>query len=882
MSNILQKLFIEEPVLISGYTISRWNPPVTRVTTTPVVRWVPGTSYSQTITSFGVGFNPPSPYYTVAHYTDGSTTLLESGIPLTKEVSFVQINALNGLWSVIEYFNADGSTTTTINGTTAGYYETNYVTKTVTSPGYYSYTIQPDTYEIVYNPNTGWNSSARSIVSILGNGTATFSPRVDVTGAVVGLNEVYDSIGSDYFEISFGIFFKRGFYKIVEQGVVKTSSLAYVSGDIFSISRTDNEIFYAINNQVFYKSTILSFDELLLDCSLYSGGDSIYNASLVNESDVVSRFAAITAIGNLYARPKATAAISAQATLAFKGVYSNANGVNAAVNITAVATLTNNKQFGGYPVISSISTLTSIGRTLTGVKAALGGLTANATSGYEIYAEVVASLPSMTASAGAGSEVVNFTYIAAGFDALILDARCLTGETNLDHTVSLQPLSVLGTTHNSSGTVHSKTSQINAFSVIDIAKVTASASILANSTVYFNGNYTLGGNSLVVSKVNINAFSVIDIAKVTASASILANSTVYFNGTYTDNGDLNSYAGMTGELGAMAVYAGQFPDLGNFAVLPFITSTLVVSGYSSDVNSAALTFIDSTIEGYGGAITEEDAINFIDLSAFSCIGTHLDYGNANVAFSTFTLSSTGIGYGTSNASIGFISSTITSFGGANSELTAPVFTLASTGSYIPLGNATLDFLTWSVSSTGTLDAIGNATIGFPVFTSVWGSAVLPAPFLNLSAIGSITVANAVAYVLNIVTNESTRYTNQNWDHIVVLGNKPYGVTSTGLYLLEGSTDNGIAIDTYMATKETDLGTNMAKSIPTIYLNSDTLTYTTAYMDGVAQTPQASSFTGRKCHLSRGAEARYVKLKISGIKNLQGLEILPEIKSRRVK
>ena len=314
----------------------------------------------------------------------------------------------------------------------------------------------------------------------------------------------------------------------------------------------------------------------------------------------------------------------------------------------------------------------------------------------------------------------------------------------------------------------------------------------------------------------------------------------------------------------------------------YITPSILASGYSTDLNSGTLTFIDSTIEGYGGAITEEEAINFVDLSTFSCTGTHLDYGNANIAFSTFTLSSTGLGYGTSNASIGFISSTITSFGGVDASLVAPVFSLSSTGSYIPLGGASLDFLTWSVSSTGTLDKIGNATIGFPTFTSVWGSAALPAPFLNLAATGSVAIANSVAYVLNIVTNESTRYTNQNWDHIVVLGNKPYGVTSTGLYLLEGATDNGVAIDTYMATKETDLGSNMAKSIPTIYLNSDTLTYTTAYMDGVAQTPQASSFSGRKCHLSRGAEARYVKLKISGIKNLQGLEILPEIKSRRVK
>lgn len=789
MSNILQKLFIETPVLIPGYTIRHWNPSVTNVVTTKIFHWVPGTSYSETFNGT-ISFETPSPYYTVVHYADGSTSLLETGVPLTKKVSFVQINALNGSWSVIEYFNADGSTTTTMSGTTQGYYVTENVTNLVTTPGYYSYTVQPDTYSISYSPNTGWNSSARSIASVLSNGTGKFSPRVDVTGAVVGLNEVFDSSKSDYFEISFGIYFNRGYYRVVEQGVFKTNGLIYQTDDIFSVSRTNNEIFYAINDQVFYKSSTLSYDELLLDCSLYSGGDSIYNASLSDISDVIASSAFITALGNTYAQPKATANVLTQSNLTFRGVYSSNTGVNANVNITAVSVLTNNKQFGGYPNIAATSTLTSVGHSLTGIQASLGGLTVKATSGYEAYAEIIVSLPAMTASAGAGFVVANFTYIAAAFESITSESICLTGETNLDHTVSLQPMSAL----------------------------------LSNKL----------------------------------------------------------YAGITGSFGSMDVYAGQFPDLGNYAVLPFITSSISASGYSTDLNSGTLTFIDSTIEGYGGAITEEAAVNFVDLSTFSCTGTHLDYGNANIAFSTFTLSGTGIGYGTSNTSIGFISSTITSFGGTNAAITAPVFGLSSTGSYIPLGGANLDFLTWSISSTGMLDATGNATIGFPTFTSVWGSAALPAPFLNLAATGSVAIANSVAYVLNIMTNESTRYTNQIWDHIVVLGNKPYGVTSTGLYLLEGATDNGVAIDTYMATKETDLGTNMAKSIPTIYLNSDTQTYTTAYMDGVAQTPQASSFTGRKCHLSRGAEARYVKLKISGIKNLQGLEILPELKSRRVK
>lgn len=84
MSNILQKLFIETPVLIPGYTIRHWNPSVTNVVTTKIFHWVPGTSYSETFNGT-ISFETPSPYYTVVHYADGSTSLLETGVPLTKK-----------------------------------------------------------------------------------------------------------------------------------------------------------------------------------------------------------------------------------------------------------------------------------------------------------------------------------------------------------------------------------------------------------------------------------------------------------------------------------------------------------------------------------------------------------------------------------------------------------------------------------------------------------------------------------------------------------------------------------------------------------------------------------------------------------------------------
>lgn len=808
MSNTLQKLFNTSYVLVPGRTIRRWNRPETVVQSMPFPTNVGLLNYAH-IGQFG------DIYYTFYQWVDSGPIMalkpyrwrvniddnesrsyssvefiaLDNSWSVTVAPEPGQIASTGGQWRIYSTGNVQVKVDYVYNNMNFWFYPTD-VQISITKPGYYSYETIPDYYELQYNPNKGWNSSARSIASILGDGTATFSSRIDTTGAVVGLNELYDSLGSNYFEISYGILFANGYYSIVEQGTRKTGKNLFDVSDVFSISRVNDDIFYLKNDVVFYKSLIPSTDELLLDCSLYAAGDSVYNASLVPGSSIIASAANITATSSIYAQPRATADITAQSTTGFTGVYSIGDEAHALANINAISSNQVTQAFGGYPAVTATATLTAISNSKTGVSASLGAMTALLTSGYEFYAEIKASFTPMTAQAGIGELTIENTYIAAAFEGLSVDAIGLTGETTLDTIMALPAMTMLAADH--------------------------------------------------------------------------------------------PYAAISGTLSSMNAQAGEFADYGNYAIVPFITSSILASGYSTDLNSGTLTFIDSTIEGYGGAITEEEAVNFADFSTFSCTGTHLDYGNANIAFSAFTLSSTGIGYGTSNASIGFISSTITSFSGANAAIAAPVFSLAGTGSYIPLGGADIGFLTWSVSSTGTLDAIGNATIGFPTFTSIWGSAALPAPFLNLAATGSVVIANSVAYVLNIVTNESTRYTNQIWDHIVVLGNKPYGVTSTGLYLLEGATDNGVAIDTYMATKETDLGSNMAKSIPTIYLNSDTQTYTTAYMDGVAQTPQASSFTGRKCHLSRGAEARYVKLKISGIKNLQGLEILPELKSRRVK
>jgi hypothetical protein len=200
---------------------------------------------------------------------------------------------------------------------------TESVTTTTVIPGYYTYDIQPDRYEVSYSPNLGWNASALSIPSIMGNGVATFSIAVAVAGAVVGLNEISDSGGSDYFEITYGLYFAHGRLKVVESGIIKTNALTYDADDVFTISRTDTTVYYAKNDVVFYQSLLPSTAELVLDASLYAGGDSVYNAALVNEQTIViTGIAALSATAELQGAPKASSALTAVSSAGFNGGYS--------------------------------------------------------------------------------------------------------------------------------------------------------------------------------------------------------------------------------------------------------------------------------------------------------------------------------------------------------------------------------------------------------------------------------------------------------------------------------------------------------------------------------------------------------------------------------
>jgi|SRR5450631_91643 len=155
---------------------------------------------------------------------------------------------------------------------------------------------------------------------------------------------------------------------------------------------------------------------------------------------------------------------------------------------------------------------------------------------------------------------------------------------------------------------------------------------------------------------------------------------------------------------------------------------------------------------------------------------------------------------------------------------------------------------------------------------------------GLKAHIDVGAANSVAFCMNIITQESTRWTNIRFNHIIAIGQKYFGVTDAGLFEISTNylTDNSVPINGIARLRDDDYGSFNSKNCPAVYLDSDTKTHITPFVDGVKQHTYPSQFNGRKTRLGLGNQGRYWQFEIQNIVKLNGLEVLVAEKQRRVK
>ena len=137
---------------------------------------------------------------------------------------------------------------------------------------------------------------------------------------------------------------------------------------------------------------------------------------------------------------------------------------------------------------------------------------------------------------------------------------------------------------------------------------------------------------------------------------------------------------------------------------------------------------------------------------------------------------------------------------------------------------------------------------------------------------------AEAYVLNLLTNQVTRYTDFPFFHIAKVGAYWRGFNANGIYTI-GATK--VTTNT-ITTSETDFDTYQSKNVHVLYADSDTEFDVTPIVDGEISDTSTAIFDGRKAKMGRGNKGRYWAFKLDNISALHGLEYLPEALQRRVK
>ena len=260
------------------------------------------------------------------------------------------------------------------------------------------------------------------------------------------------------------------------------------------------------------------------------------------------------------------------------------------------------------------------------------------------------------------------------------------------------------------------------------------------------------------------------------------------------------------------------------ALLATSPPALFSSGRSSaGENDFTYTAPSAHLSAHGGANARLDAPSPVLNVAAAFVG----WGNADIAAPSATLSASGAVSGVGQAALTvYDPHKLIGYSGAVASITLTgKYTVQAQSTAGSIGGAAITCPLFELSASGTAQNYGSANLLAPAARlGAQAQAWLVAPGFTLTAIGSATItATYEAYAVNLLhrntdapVNETTRYTNFPFTHVVRYQNSYYGANSTGLYLLEGATDDGAAIPWEFKTTITDFESPMAKTAVSVY------------------------------------------------------------------
>lgn len=285
----------------------------------------------------------------------------------------------------------------------------------------------------------------------------------------------------------------------------------------------------------------------------------------------------------------------------------------------------------------------------------------------------------------------------------------------------------------------------------------------------------------------------------------------------------------------------------------------------------------------------------------SASGTVTTWAKAALTAPSPTLSASGTVSGMASATLASPSPNLVGYGGAVCSVTITgKATLTATGTTGSIGGAALSCPLFELTASATVQNHGSANLLAPSpRMGASAQAWLIAPSAQLTSIGSAVItATYEAYAVNLghrnpeaTTNEVTRYTNFPFTHVVRYQNSYYGASSTGLYLLEGTTDDATPIPWSFKTGITDFDDAKQKTVAAAYFGGSMPPATTVTLfegDKVGvpyaqTTPRGADLQNYRETFARGVKGRYYALGLSGTGDIELDDLDFEIKqlTRRI-
>lgn len=305
-----------------------------------------------------------------------------------------------------------------------------------------------------------------------------------------------------------------------------------------------------------------------------------------------------------------------------------------------------------------------------------------------------------------------------------------------------------------------------------------------------------------------------------------------------------------------------------------------------------------TLAAYGGT----NVAATMPMVKLGASGTVTSMANIAVTLPRISLDASGRVAASANMAMTMPMATVIGYGGSVISVTMGSITLEATGRAGGLAQVALTMPMFDLVATGTAQSHGAVNLIMPMLQPVNSGAIwMLAPMVQLVASGSaVVIPTYEGYALNLKHNpvpgvepvdELTHYSNYPFDRIVRYKNSYFGMNSAGLYLLEGTTDNGTVIPWSYRTHKTDFKSVQLKNVSMAYFGgrmgpaasvyvyvgeSSTAPYTYT-------TPRDATAQNYRQPLGRGLKSRYYAFGASGTggMTLDSLSINEAILARKV-